>query len=279
MKGKVILITGGSSGIGKALAYAMAKRGGKVIITGRDEKKLKETEAEFSKENLPLYWQVADVSRSKDHEKTAEFINRTFGKVDLLVNNAGISMRALFEEVDLETFRKVVEINFFGTVYATKYCLPLLKKGEGGIIGISSVAGFRGLPARSGYSASKFAMHGFLESLRTEWAYHKQHILIVSPGFIATNIRNVALTAQGQQQMKSPRQEAKMMTADECAEKIINAFAKRKKHLVLTSQGKFLYWVNRFFGTLIDRMVYNNLAAEPNSPLKNPKNLIASLKK
>lgn len=268
MKGKIVLITGGSSGIGKALAYRLAKQGAQVIITGRNTASLSATKAEFSKESLSLHYCTADVSRIEDHKKTADFIQNKFGKLDLLINNAGISMRALFEEVDLDTFRQVMEINFFGTVYATKLSLPLLQKGAGGIIGISSVAGLRGLPARTGYSASKFAMYGFLEALRTEWTYKNRHILIVSPGFIASNIRKTALNAQGKQQKATPRQESKMMTADECAQRVISAFVKKKKHLVLTSQGKLLYWVNRFLGSYIDRMVYNNLADEADSPLK-----------
>ena len=268
MKEKIVLITGGSSGIGKALAYHLAKQGAQVIITGRNEASLAATKADFLENQLEIHTCTADVSRQEDHQKTVAFIENKFGKLDLLINNAGISMRALFEEVDLDTFRQVMEINFFGAVYATKLCLPLLKKGDGGIIGISSVAGLRGLPARTGYSASKFAMYGFLESLRTEWVYENRHILIVSPGFIASNIRKTALTAQGQQQKNTPRQESKMMTADECAQKVISAFAKKKKHLVLTPQGKLLYWVNKLFGNYIDRMIYNNLAAEADSPLK-----------
>jgi NAD(P)-dependent dehydrogenase (short-subunit alcohol dehydrogenase family) len=134
---------------------------------------------------------------------------RAFGRIDILINNAGISMRALFEDVDLDVIRKVMDINFYGTLYATKYCLPYIIKTQGSVVGISSIAGFRGLPARTGYSASKFAMQGFLETLRTEMLRKDVHVLIACPGFTASNIRNAALSKDGTAQGESPRTKRK----------------------------------------------------------------------
>lgn len=268
MKNKVVIITGASSGIGKALAETFGKAGAKIVITGRNAANLQEASRLLSSqgiENLPI---VADVSIEADNQRMAEETIRHYGQIDVLINNAGISMRSLFEDVELEVIRKVMDINFYGTVYATKYCLPYLLKTKGSIVGISSIAGFRGLPARAGYSASKFAVNGFLEVLRTEMLHRGIHVLTASPGFTASNIRNTALTSDGTAQGESPRDEQKMMTAEECAEHILKAVQKRKKILILTGQGKLTVFLNKWFPSWMDKIVYNVMAKEPDSPLK-----------
>jgi len=136
------------------------------------------------------------------------------------------------------------------------------------VVGISSIAGYRGLPGRTGYSASKFAMQGFLEALRTELMPSGVHVLVACPGFTASNIRNVALTADGSAQGESPREEEKMMTAEEVASYILKAVQHRKRDLVLTSQGKITVWLNRLFPSLADKLVYKHMAKEENAPLK-----------
>jgi len=185
-----------------------------------------------------------------------------------LICNAGISMRALFAEVDLDVLRKVMDINFWGTVFACKYALPYILESKGSIIGISSVAGYRGLPGRTGYSSSKFAMHGFLESLRTELLKKGVHILLACPGFTSSNIRNTALTADGSEQGSSPLEEGKIMTAEEVANKIYTATVYRKRDLVMTLKDKLTIFLNKHFGGFMDKMVYNHFAKEKNSPLK-----------
>ena len=177
-------------------------------------------------------------------------------------------MRALFEELDLEVFKKVMDINFWGTVYLCKAAMPHLLKSKGSIIGISSINGHRGTPARTAYTASKFAMEGFFESLRTEVMKKGVHILVVSPGFTGTNIRNAALTAKGNSQGESPRDEGKMMTAEEVAEKVIKAHQKKKRDLVLTSQGKLVVFLNKWMPATMDKLVYNAMAKEEDSPFK-----------
>ena len=191
-----------------------------------------------------------------------------FGKIDILINNAGISMRALFGEVDLGVVRKVMEINFFGALYATHYCLPEILKNKGSVIGISSIAGFRGLPGRTGYSASKFALNGFLEVLRTELLKTDVHVLTACPGFTATNIRLRSLTRDGSPQEASPRNEQAMMTAEECARHIYAATVKRKRMLILTRQGKLAVWLNKLLPGLADKLVYNVMAKEANAPVR-----------
>jgi dehydrogenase/reductase SDR family protein 7B len=268
MKDKVVIITGGSSGIGKALAEAFGSRGSKILITGRNKPELDTTVSELEKKGIIISGFQSDVSREENNRKMAEEAMARFGRIDILVNNAGITMRALFEDVDLDVIRKVMEINFFGAVYATKYCLPEIKKNKGSIIGISSIAGFRGLPGRTGYSASKFALNGFLECLRTELLKTGVHVLTASPGFTATEIRKRSLTKDGSAQGDSPRDEEKMMTAEECAKHIYNATVKRKKILVLTAQGKLTVFLNKWLPSLTDTFVYNVMAKEANAPIK-----------
>lgn len=268
MKDKVVIITGGSSGIGKALAQHFGNNGSKIVITGRKKEELDLATRELEEMGIDCMSQQGDVSRDEDNKHVIDSVIKNYGKIDVLINNAGISMRALFQETNLEVIRKVMEINFFGAVSMTHYCLPHILKSKGSIIGISSIAGYRGLPGRSGYSASKFALNGFLESLRTELLKTGVHVLTACPGFTASNIRKRSLTKDGTSQGDSPRAEEKMMTAEECARHIYNATVKRKKTLVLTSQGKLTVFLNKWVSGMMDKMVYNTMAKEENSPFK-----------
>lgn len=269
MKGKVVIITGASSGIGKAMAFAFGKEGAKVVITGRSQDALWQTSKELLDvgiDNLPI---VSDVSNEKD---SSHVINKTidkYHKIDILINNAGISMRAMFEDCDIEVIKKVMDINFYGTVYITKLALPYLKKTQGSIVGISSIAGYRGLPVRIGYSASKFALNGFLEGLRTELLHTGVHVLTACPGFTASNIRTASLGADGSSKGESMRDEGSMMSSEEVASRILVAVKKRKRDLILTTQGKLTVFINKWFPSLADKLVYNALAKEKDSPLAN----------
>jgi dehydrogenase/reductase SDR family member 7B len=262
MKDRVIIITGGSSGIGKALAEHFGKKGSKILITGRNRDDLNSVVAELQQKGIVISALTADVSLEQDNKNMAEEAIRIYGKIDVLINNAGISMRALFAEVDLAVIRKVMDINFFGVVYATRYCLPHIVRSQGTIVGISSIAGYRGLPGRSGYSASKFALNGFLEVLRTEMLEKKVHVLTACPGFTASNIRKKSLVRDGSNQGESPRNEKEMMSAEQCAEHIYNAVVLRKKIIVLTAQGKLTVLLNKWFPVWMDKIVYNVMAKE-----------------
>lgn len=268
MKDKVVVITGGSSGIGKALAEVFAKNGSKVLITGRNNDDLLATQHDLKVNGLELAIFQADVSKEEDNKRMAEEAIRLFGKIDILINNAGITMRALFSEVDLGVVKKVMDVNFYGVLYATKYCLPEITKNKGSIVGISSIAGYRGLPGRTGYSASKFALNGFLEVLRTELLKSGVHVLTASPGFTASNIRKRALSHDGSAQGESPRDEHSMMSAEEVAYRIYQAVVKRKRQIILTTQGNLAVWINKWWPSLADKLVYNALAKEADSPLK-----------
>lgn len=267
MKDKVVLITGGTSGIGKALAFAFGRAGASVVITGRNEENLQATGEALNAQHIENLALVADVSREADCARMVSQTISRFGQLDILINNAGISMRALFQDVDLAVIRQVMDINFYGTVYATKYALPHILQTKGSVLGISSIAGYRGLPGRTGYSASKFAMHGFLETLRTEVLEKGVHVMIACPGFTASNIRNTALTAQGQVQGQSPLDEGKIMSAEEVADRILKATRQRKRDLVMTAQGKLTVFLNKWLPGLTDRLVLKHFKKEKDSPV------------
>jgi dehydrogenase/reductase SDR family member 7B len=268
MKGKVVIVTGASSGIGKSLASELASRGAKVVMAARNIEKLNQLFDELKNKNFDVYAVHTDVSKEKDCINLINSCIEKYGAIDVLINNAGISMRALFEDVDLNVVRQLMETNLWGTVYCTKYALPYLLKNKGSVVGVSSIAGYKGLPGRTGYSASKFAMQGFLETLRIENLKRGLHVLIACPGFTASNIRNTALAKDGSMQGESPLDEGKLMSPEEVARKIIHAIEKRKHRLVLTTQGKLIVLLNKFFPKMMDKMVYNHMAKEPDSPFK-----------
>ena len=268
MKDKVIIITGASSGIGKALAYECGKRGGKLVLCARNEEKLNEAGEDLKKNNVDFILVKADVSKESDCKTLIETTTGKYGRIDILINNAGISMRALFEEVDLKVLQRLMDTNFWGTVYCSKYALPHLLKAKGSLVGISSIAGYKGLPGRTGYTASKAAMQGLLDVIRMENLKKGLHVLVACPGFTASNIRNVALSKDGSSQGETPLDEGKLMTAEVVASKIADAIDKRKRTLLLTTQGKLTVLINKFFPSLMDKLVYNHMAKEPDSPFK-----------
>jgi len=250
---KAVIVTGGSDGIGKALVERLLVLGAKVATCARDNDKLYRLQSDHP--SYPLHTMVADVSNENDCRRLVEQTTRFFGGIDILINNAGISMRALLKDASIDVIRKVMEINFFGSVYCTKYALDSIIERKGTIVGVSSIAGYRGLPGRNGYSASKFALQGWLESIRTELSLDGVHVMWVCPGFTTSNIRNAALNKDGQSQGESPMDETSMMSPDECARHILHAIEKKKRTLVLTFTGKRTVFMNKFFPRLADRLV------------------------
>jgi short-subunit dehydrogenase len=253
-RNKVVVITGGTDGIGRALIDALIPLGAKVATCGRNYDKLYNLQRDYS--NVMLHAMVCDVSNEHECERFIESTVREFGGIDILINNAGISMRALVKDLQVEVIRKVMDVNFFGSVYCTKFALPHITERQGSIVGVSSIAGYRGLPGRSGYSASKFALQGWLESLRTELLDSNVHVMWVCPGFTTSNIRHAALDKEGHPQGDSPMDEGKMMPASEVASKILDAIEKRKRTLVMTFTGKRTVIMNKFFPGLADKMVH-----------------------
>jgi short-subunit dehydrogenase len=267
LRNKVVVITGASSGIGLALALQALAEGALVAVCSRNCSQLIQTYAHYIEEGRFLVMSV-DVSKEIACKQFIDAIISKWQKIDILINNAGISMRSLFADTEISVIEELMNINFWGTVYCTKYALESIKSQKGVIVGISSIAGYRGLPGRTGYSASKFAMQGFLESLRTELLHSGVHVMWVSPGFTASNIRNVSRMGDGSVQGETPLEESKLMSASTCASLIYKAIHKHKRVLIIGALGKLTVWLNKLIPSMADKMVYNHFKKEPGSPLK-----------
>lgn len=254
-KDKIVVVTGGTDGIGKALVEQLISMGARVATCGRNADKLYQLQA--SHPSAALHTMVADVSKENDCRRLMESTIKMFGGIDVLINNAGISMRALLQEASTEVFHKVMDINYFGVIYCTKYALNSIIERKGTIVGVSSIAGYRGLPGRSGYSASKFALQGWLEAIKTELMHEGVHVMWVCPGFTTSNIRNAALNKDAGSHGETPMDENKMMPADVCAQHILKAVRKKKRTLVLTFTGKRTVFMQKFFPGLADKLAYN----------------------
>ena len=252
-KDKVVAITGGSEGIGKALIETLIPMGAKIATCGRNHDKLYALQTQNA--GTPFHAVAADVSNEQDCKNFIDSTIKTFGGIDILINNAGISMRALVKDVNIDVMRRVMDVNFYGAVYCTSFALPSITARKGSIVGISSIAGYRGLPGRSAYSASKFALQGWLEALRTELMSDDVNVMWVCPNFVNSNIRNVALDSDGNAQKQNPMDESTLMSAPEAARQIIEAIEKRKRSLIMTFDGKRTVFLNKFFPSLTDRLV------------------------
>lgn len=265
-KDKVVVVTGASSGIGLAVCREFAKNKSRLVLAARSEEKLAEIARELTSQTEVIYVKT-DVSVEDDCRKLMEAAVNHFGRIDILVNNAGISMRALFKDLDLDVIRKLMDVNFWGTVYCTKYALPHLLEAKGSVVGVISTAGYKGLPARTGYSASKFAINGFLDTLRVENLYNGLHVLVFAPGFTSSNIRKTALLANGAEQGDTPRDEGKMMSAERVARIMLRNIRLHRRRATLTATSKLLLVLIRIFPGLTDRLEYKYMASEPDSPL------------
>lgn len=262
-----MIITGASSGIGRALAVEYAAKGASLSLGARRTELLDQLKCELSEAEILIT--KTDVANEEDCKQLIDATVKRFGRIDVLINNAGISMRTLFEEVEIKVIKQLMDVNFYGTVYCSKYALPYLLQSKGSLVGVISIAGYVGLPGRTGYSASKFAIRGFLDTVRIENMKKGLHVLVAAPGFTASEVRKVALTGDGSQQGETPRDENKMMSAEECAHYILKAIEKRKRELILTFvEGKLTVFLSKFFPSLIDKLTYNHMAKEPNSPFK-----------
>jgi short-subunit dehydrogenase len=265
---KVALITGASSGIGMALAWAGAQKGFNLMLSGRNTQALDDLTRALIEQypNQKIEFLSGEIS---DPVFCKELIDRCIerlGYLDILINNAGISMRGILNDTDLSVLKRIMDVNFWGSVYCTKFALPYLLAKKGSVIGISSVAGFKGLPARTGYSASKFALQGFLESLRIENRLTGLHVLIACPGYTASNIRRSALNAAGIAQGETPLNEDRLMSAEDVARQIWLAYDKKSIYAILTLQGKMAVWINKLSPKIADWLTFKVIRKEPQSP-------------
>ena len=268
MRDKVVVITGASSGIGEAMAREYAAMGAKVVLGARREQELQRVAHDIEQRGGKVAYSVCDVSKEDDCKELIDKAVESFGGVDIMICNAGLSMRALFDECDLGVLHKLMDVNFWGTVNCTKYALPHLQQSCGSLVGISSVAGIHGLPGRTGYSASKYAMTGFLDTIRIENLTKGVHVMTACPGFTASNVRFSALTADGTEQGETPRNEAGMMTPEQVAHIVARGLMRRKRLCLMEWEGRLTHLLKKICPGLVDRLFYEVMRREPDSPLK-----------
>jgi len=267
MQNKVVIITGASSGIGKALAEKYASEGFKLVLAARRIERLNALKDKL--DNVEVLCIKTDVSIEKDCKNLINSAVEKFGQIDILINNAGISMRASIEDVEIEVLHRLMDVNYWGTVYCTKFALPYILKQKGSVVGVISTGGYIGLPGRTGYSASKFAVRGFLDTVRIEYLRAGLHVLVSAPGFTASEIRETALTSDGSQQGKTPRDENKMMSAEKCASIMYRAIKRRRRKMIISFwDGKVVVLVAKLWAWFVDQVMYYVFKNEPDSPLK-----------
>ncbi|MCP4313463.1 MAG: SDR family oxidoreductase [Bacteroidetes bacterium] len=261
-KDKVVVITGASSGIGMACALEFAAQGAKVVVAARREELLLKLTKQIKGRGGEAFIVMTDVRKIEDCENLMKQSVEMYGRIDILINNAGISMRANFEDLDLKVIRQLIDTNFYGAVYCTKFALPYLWEHKGSLIGISSISGLTPLPGRTGYVASKHALVGFLNTLRLENVDRGLNVLVVHPGFTRSEIREKALNNQCLPQGASPRNEGRMMSCETVARHIARAAYKRKRDLLLTPQGKMVTWLHRYFPWIAGRILIYEMSRE-----------------
>ncbi|RUT73418.1 SDR family oxidoreductase [Ancylomarina longa] len=256
MKNKVVWITGASSGIGEALAYAFANEGAFLILSARNNDKLQQVKAKCLENTSKCWVKTMDLSDVNQLEFDVEEVLKQTGKIDLLINNAGRSQRSLAKETPLENDRKIMELNFFSVVALTKLVLPqMLKNKSGHIVVVSSISGKFGFPWRTAYSASKHAIQGYFESLRAELSHDNIKVTIVSPGRIRTNISINALIENGDSYNKMDDGQLNGMSARDCAIKIVRAIKKDKKELLVGKKELTMVYIRKFFPALFYKLV------------------------
>ena len=251
-----IILTGASAGIGRELAVQLARKGANLALAARDPVALQETADLCNQQGGDAIAVPTDVAQSEACKRLVEETMAAFGAVDILINNAGIAAIAPFEQIqDLSLFEKMVQVNYLGAVYCTHYALPHLQASRGLLVAISSLAGKTALPTRSGYVASKHAMQGFFDTLRIEQRDRGIDVLVVSPGFVATDIRKRAFGPDGHPLGISHRDESKhTMPVEECARQIVQAMERRQRELVMTLKGKATPWLKLIAPGLVDRI-------------------------
>lgn len=251
----VVIITGASRGIGRELALRLADQGAWLALGARNTEKLAEVAALCEQRGGRVLTVQTDVAEQADCQNLVERTVEAYGRVDTLVNNAGISMWAIFDQVeDLSVFGKIMDVNYLGSVYCTYYALPYLKETRGRLVAVSSLTGKSGVPTRSGYAASKHALVGFFDTLRIELLGTGVTVTISYPDFVATDIRNQAFGSDGQPVLDTPVQEDKIMTVETSVNYLLHAMEKRKREDVQTLRGHLGQWIKLIAPNLIDKI-------------------------
>jgi short-subunit dehydrogenase len=254
---KQVWITGASSGIGEALAHAFADAGAGLVLSARNTDKLAQVaEACLSRGAASAKCVAIDLADPVALAALQQNLAQTVGRVDVLVNNSGISQRSTVEETHLDVYRQLMEVNFFGTVAITKMALPgMVQQGGGQVVTISSVSGKLGTPVRSGYCASKHALHGFFDSLRAETYHQGVKVLLVCPGYINTNISLNALNAVGKPTGKMDANQAGGLAPAALAQRILNAIAGGREEIYVGGKEIYGIYLKRFFPKMLSRIL------------------------
>lgn len=263
MKDKVIVVTGGASGIGAAICEKFGREGSKVAILDFDPKALAREEERLRALGAEVLGVKCDVTSEKQCAAAMKSILKRFGGIDILVNNAGITQRSTFRNTTMEVYRRVMEVNFFGSLHCTKSAIESLIERRGVIVVTTSLAGFAPLYGRTGYSASKHALHGFFHSLRSEMAHLGVHVMMLCPGFTATNLQSRALDGSGKLNTGDRSTVGREATPESVAEEVYRGVLGRKRELVLTPVGKFMhYFVLRFMPAWYERQMTKKIKPE-----------------
>lgn len=253
---KTVWITGASSGIGEAIALAAAKKGATLILSARSEDKLQAVKEQCENIGATCFVITLDLSKPEELPVAVLRAKAMVSKVDVLVNNGGISQRGFARDTDLSIDRKIMEINFFGNIALSKAVLPwMTENGDGQLVVISSISGKFGFFMRSAYAASKHALQGFYESLRLEEADNNIKVNMVFPGIINTPISKSALTADGKQHNQLDAKQAKGMPVDKCAEVIINGWLKNKPEILVGGKELKAVWLKRLFPSTFFKVI------------------------
>jgi short-subunit dehydrogenase len=254
-KDKVIWITGASSGIGKALAETFVKTGCQLVITARNEQELLSIK-NSSPEPEKIMVLTHDISDYKAAKEKVKIVIDALGKVDIMIHNAGISQRSLAIDTDIEVYKKIMDTNYMGTIALTKALLPHLKENKSGhFVVVTSLTGKFGTPLRSGYAASKHALHGFFDSLRAEHVKDNIKVTLVCPGYVITNVSKNALTGNGSPQQTMDHTTANGVTAEYAAEQIIEAIEKQKLEVYFGKKEVYGVYMKRFFPSLFAKII------------------------
>lgn len=262
----VVIITGASDGIGAELARQWAAHSGAglaLVLAARGEEKLLEVAAQCEALGARTLVQRCDVEREEDCQALVHATLGAFGTIDVLVNNAGRSAHALFDQVqDLGWYQRLMQINLWGAAWCTQAALPAIKASRGRIVAVSSLAGLLGIPGRTAYSATKFAMTGFFEALRAEVAPHGVSVTIAYPGVVDTQIRQRGFNAKGEPAGLSSLDERGAMTVETCARLILEGTLRRDRDIVMSAKGRLGRWLKLLAPAVVDRMAMKALKQE-----------------
>ena len=257
LRNKVIWLTGASSGIGEALAYELAAKGARLILSARRKEELQRVKGNCSVDAQPgISILPLDLSQADTLKLSTEAAIQLFGHIDILINNGGISQRSLIAETALSVDRRIMEVNFFSAVALTKYLLPhFIQRKQGHLVNISSLTGKFATPYRSAYAASKHALHGFFDALRAEHFKDNIRVTMICPGFIHTPITLSALTGDGTPLNKMDEAQFKGKPADWCARKIVSAIEGEKEEVYIGGREIFAVYMKRFFPGIFSRVI------------------------